>query len=356
MNNRISKYGFLCSFFLLSETMFFGLGTSDILNKANTSSIINIIISFFIGFLFLLLGKIFFNYKKDENIFKKFEILFGKKIGLIFSFISTIPIILFYLYILYNLKEFIQSNYLNETPSFLIVLLFLIPIILCNNNIKTILKVNTSLFITIFLIIIFTFFDLLLKIDIDNLKPFYNIKTGNLFLNSIIYLSYIFGPLFLLLVIPKNQIEDNNELNKNITIIYLISNISIILLFIFIIGIMGIDLSKNIIYPEFSLLKKINIFSFIEHIENILSIRWIYCIFASSLLSLYYVKEFFNHINLKIKYYNLIIVILSIVLVDKLFSNTTISYNFVSKYYHLIYSIPLFLILLISNIKIKISN
>jgi len=73
-------------------------------------------------------------------------------------------------------------------------------------------------------------------------------------------------------------------------------------------------------------------------------------------MSLNFIKEYLIYINKfkKIPFFIIIGICLFISL--NLFNNTTIGYDFVKKYYIYIYSIPLFILLILSNIIIKIKK
>ena len=77
-------------------------------------------------------------------------------------------------------------------------------------------------------------------------------------------ITYNVLPLYLLLIIPKNDI-DNKYFFKHITISYIIGSISLFLVLITTIGVFGINLCNLYEYPEFKIynyLLKINSYNF----------------------------------------------------------------------------------------------
>ena len=218
---------------------------------------------------------------------------------------------------------------------------------------KVISKVSIAVFFVTILELSFSYLNLFNKIDLNNYLPIFNTKISNILISSIKYASYSITPVIFLLVTPKNSINNPDKLNRNLYIINLISGIKFIIVISFLIGIFGIDLSKLFYYPEYSLVKKINTLNFIQNVQNILTINSIYKLLISEVLSLFFIKTYFEYKNYnKIIFY--IMIIISVLLSINLFSNSTIGYNFIKDYYIFIYTIPILLLIIISNIKTKI--
>lgn len=257
---KISKYMNSSIIFFLTETMFLHIGLNDILKTGNIYSVFFGSILSFIPIYFLL--------KIKPNKFIKF--------------LLVIILSIYFIYSLYLIKIYVQDKYLDSTPSFIIIFMFLLPITYIK-DFKTISKVSFILFIISFITIIFSIINLCPSIDIDNFKPF-NTSLIDIIIGSVKYMLYFVSPSIMLIFIPDKD-------NKSIILFYIISMIHILILFIMIIGIFGIDLSINFSYPEYSLMKKINYFDFLEHIENIIAIEWLYSIFISSVMSIYSIKK-----------------------------------------------------------------
>ncbi len=354
MNTKISKLGYSSIIFFLTKPMFLHVGITELLNSSGNGSLLSIIIGTFFSFAILLLILRIFNYEKDLNIFEKNEKMFS--FGKIINLFLVIIFSFYFIYFLYGINAYIQNKYLDSTPSFIIILLFIIPVIWCGSlNMKTISKVSISVFIVTILVIIFSFSNLISSVEIDNLKPFFNTEILVILKNSIKYTAYFITQVILILLTPKNTI-DNKDINKKIIIFFIISSLYIFILFLFIIGIFGIDLAKLFSYPEYTLMKKISYFDFIEHIENIATIEWFYTLFISSVMSLNFIKEYLKHINKYNKTIYSIIIGICFVISLICFKNTTISFNIVKNYYVYIFFIPILIILIVSNIKIKRNN
>lgn len=357
MNTKISNKGFASIIFFLSQSMFLGVGLTQILNSSNQNSPMAILLGFIIGFIILYLFFKIFDYEKDLTIFEKFEKLYGKVLGNIINILLVLLFAFYFIYTLWSIQIYIQNKYLDKTPSIIILVLFLIPVVYSvNKNIKTISKVSLIIFIITIIEIILSIFGLTSILEIDNLKPFFETPFSIILKNSMYFISYFLTPIFLMLTIPKNQIENSNKLNKSITLFYIFGCINFILLFTFIIGVFGIELSRLFYYPEFTLVKKINYFDFIEHVENVLSTQWLFSLFMSATMSLLFTKKYLEHkkIDKKIIYY--LFIIICLFASTMLFKNTTIGYTLVKKYFSILYSIPLLILVIISVIIAKLKK
>ena len=357
MNTKTSKIGFASICYFLTEVMFLKVGTTRILNSSSSGLIFSIILGSIFSLIFILFIFKLFNYEKDLSIFKKIDKIYGKTLGNIINLFLFIIFTLFFIYLLYDVNSYVQNKYLDKTPSYIILILFLIPVIWCTlSNIKVISKVSLSLFFISVFMTIFAILNLFIKIDFDNFKPFFNNSFLNILKNALIFTSYFTTPTFLLLTTPKNIIYDCKNVNKDITKFFILSLINYLCIFILIIGIFGIDLSRIFSYPEYSLMKKINYFDFMQHVENVTTIQFLYCFFISCVMSLNFIKEYLSYINKYKKIPFFIFIGISLIVSLNLFDSTTISYNFVKNSFIYIYSIPILILIIISNIIVKIKK
>ena len=75
------------------------------------------------------------------------------------------------------------------------------------------------------------------------------------------------------------------------TISYIISILALFAIVILTLGNLGIYLASIYQYPEYIVLKRIKIFNFIDRIENILTIQFIFSMFASMCFGVYCVTN-----------------------------------------------------------------
>ena len=357
MNTKISNKGFASIIFFTAQAMFLGTGISQILNSSEQSSIFSILLGSIIGILILGLFIKLYDYEKDLDIFSKIEKFYGRKIGNIINILLVILFLTYFIYTLWSMQIYIQNKYLDKTPAIIILILFLIPIVYSvNKGIKTISKVALLLFFITIIEALLSIFGLASFIEFDNFKPFFNNPISKIVKDAIYFASYSLTPTFLMSIVPKNNIENNNLLNKNFYKFYVLLCINFFLLFTFLVGIFGIDLAKLFYYPEFTLIKKINYFDFIQHIENILSTQWMFSLYITGSMCLLFIKKYLTskRIDKNIVYYPLIII--SLILATMLFKDTTIGFQVAKNYYIFIYTIPIILLIITSLITIKIKK
>ena len=286
---KINSLQFCSIFIIILLQSFFGIEGLKFIN--NNSSYLSIILSFLLGLLLIYLFIYIFSFKQQLTIKEKINILFNKKISFIINLLLIICFINISITIFYNLNTFISINFLNNTPYIIIGLLFSIIIIYINTKgLETISRVSIILLFLTFISILLSFISLIPCIKINNFTPFY-FNLNNTYNNSLDIIINNILPIFLLLVIPKKRIIDNNKTNKLLLISYFISFITILIIVIYIIGILGINLINIYMYPEYIIYKRINLFNFINRIENILIIKYIFGYFITLSLTTHYISK-----------------------------------------------------------------
>ena len=333
-----------CLITVLSSS-FLGIEIYNIIKYSNISSPISIIFSLLIC---LIITKIFitiFNYEPKYNIKEKLNLLFNKKLSFILISISSVALLIIAIILNYDLNNFIISQFLSETPIYIIALiLFFLYYYINKEGYETIIKVSSIIcFINIILFLIVPLSNIN-GFDITNLKPL-SFNINPILKGSIYIISFFTNFIFLFLLIPKNRVYDKN-LNKSIYITVILSFIYRLIIIIITISTLSIYLAKLYQYPSCMVLKNISIFNTFDRIENFIYIEWIFQIFISISLIINFIS---NTLKIKHYYINSIILIFTII-----FKNNTFFYN-ISIIIPFISLIQL-LILLLSYFKIKRKN
>ena len=332
-----------------------GIGLYNAIQIAKVDSYIGIFISSILGIIPLLLIIYISKFEEDKNIIEKINILYGKYIGTFINFIIVSILFVIGITILFGICNFIVTQFLANTPIMYVGIMFgIVCVYSVSKGIETISRTQFifTFIITIIFIILAT--SLYPEFDKSNLKPFFEyginspLKVGilNLFTNII--------PIFIILIIPKGNICDKEKYTKFVIIFYIISILFILLISIFTIGVLGQYLASFYQYPEYILLKKVNLFGFIDRIENILSIGWILSTYATLTLIIYYISNFIKK-NDKSKLSPLIITSLIILTSLFIFKNNTTFNMYITNIYPYIISI-LFVIMIIICITIIIKK
>ena len=327
---------------------FVGSGGFVLIKSAGVDSYLSIIIGTILGIPLILLYLYINNYEKDKTIKEKINLVFGNKIGTIINFLLCLCFFTISIFTMYNLINFIVSQFLNKTPFYIVGILFSLIIIYI--NIKGIeVMSRTMLIITILNIslFIFAFIGLIPHIDLDNIKPFLEHGINRPLIGSFYTITMNITLLFLLLIIPKNDIVATKNFNKWIIITYFIS-LLIVFIFLFVtLTTLGINLASIYQYPEYIVLKRIHIFNFLDRIENIIIIQWIFGLFSIISIIVYYISNTIKTNNNN-KLIPTIITFSILTLSLTFFKNNTQFNDFTYKYLPFVRLFVLILIFLIS--------
>lgn len=264
MNSK--RQGVLSIF--LSRVLYFGVGISYILSHGNNFTIISFLISTLLGFLFLMLML-----KGDwESFFKTF---LGKGIilGLAFFLINNCLVAL----------AVLGSNFylINTPPLIIIIPSFILILYGVKKGLATCLRLSDILIFISVIIGTLAILSIQKNISFTNYFPL-EILNKNDILDCIISSTfYSISPIILELSLLKKE-----EINKKAIISgYLIGSLTIFLMILCILGIFGVDFAVMFRYPEYILLKKVNLFNQFEHLETFLSILWFNDLLITSLLA-----------------------------------------------------------------------
>lgn len=294
--------------FFLCRGMYRAMSLTTIINNSKQDSWLSIIIAMIIGLIPILIILYLMNKFPNSNIFEinnSFGIV-GKILNLVLIintlFIATI--------IFWNLNEFISSQFLFDTPKLAIGICFLIPIIYTlQQSLETLSHSSLVLcFIGVTLFILIAI-GLSYQINYDNIKPtlIYGIKP--VLTSSFYFITYNILPLICLLSIPKNKI--NNFDSKKIILFYFICELSLFIIMFLVITIFGIELSTLYQFPDFLLLKRTELFGFIDRTDSILAIEWLLDLYMIIVILLFFVKTYLK--TKKIKYPSFIMSIIAII-------------------------------------------
>lgn len=280
---KISQY--CSSIFLTILSCLLGILVTGLVNIGGVDSWISIILGTILGIFILTIYLSIYNFKSDLSFYEKIKVLFNKKSFIILNMFIFISI-LFSSILFWNLTNFISSQYLYNTPSYFIEIIFLITIGYFLSHKKTTIFRACLIFAYIFIVFyLFSFFGLINKIDLNNFKPMFQTNFLNIIKCTFIYISYTAIPMFFMNIISKKKIE--NFSNKSIIVTYIISNLVIFSVLFIVISIFGIDLARIYQYPTYHVLKRV----FIERIENILSMGLIIVLLIPCSIMCYFSQD-----------------------------------------------------------------
>ena len=348
--NKISNIQFSCLIAFPILALFSGIGTHNTIKIAGVDSYLSVLLSFLFGLIPFFLFLLIFNYKKELDIKEKIKYLFGKFLGTIINWLIYILVLFIGTILFHSISNFAISQFLAETP-ILVFMIFLGLILIYNvsTGIENISKVAIVFLGIIILLTIISTTGILPHFETSNIKPFLENGLSSPIKGSLVLTLTNVIPIFILLIVPKDKIENNEKTNKYLMIFYTLAFLFAFLAILLTIGSLGIYLCDVYQYPEYTVLKKISIFNFIDRIENFIYIKWILSSVICLSLIIYYLNAGIKKDSKKIL--PTIIAILMIWLALKIFPNNIIFYNFILNIYPCI-CLFLFSIFLIIGINI----
>lgn len=309
-----------------------GMNLTYIFKHSGTDAYLCPLIAAIMGIPLLFIFKYIFNYKPELTLGEKVIHVFGKSFGTIINILLVLFTLFFSITLYFNLSDLIVSQFLPETPLKLIAIVFGIAIIYINiKGIETMSRVTLMLFILTLILFITSIFGLVPTFEVSKLKPFLEFGIEGPIKGAFHILCVNFFPIFLLLTIPKKQITDGDKFMKWLTAGYIFSSIFMFLIIISIISNMGIDLAKFYQYPEYIVLKRINLFGFLDRIENILSLRKILKMFVFLSFFTFFISNTIKPHN-KSRIIPIISVFIMFICSQTLFKSNTAFNNFIVSY------------------------
>ncbi len=354
-NNVISSFQLFVLCFQLIPALFVSVGLSVIFSLSKQDTWIVSIISAIIGVIPLLLLIYIINYEPKKNIFEKNQILFGTIIGNIINFMLFVYVFLMVIIVNISVVNFSITQYLINTPPVVIstvIVLVATYAVIC--GIETICRTVEAITFIAIPIIIFIAINLSFQFDFDFLRPILTEGIPPTLKHTFLFISYSHTPLFLLLIIKKDDIVDKERYKKFIMWGYFFGMFLSFLVVFLTLGVTYPKIAELYRYPGFYVLRKIGIGNAINNVENILSMHWLYNSFIFLMFGLYFVSVYVEKIFKikKKKKLNIAIIILaisSIIISRNAFGNPAIMIVFfrdVLPYF--VFGVLLGLILLIS--------
>ena len=330
MNKKIPAFNFSVLFIYPIISLFSGIGVYDVVRYSGVDSYISIFFSFIFVMFFIVVFLTIYNFKEDFNLKRKISYLFGNFLGGIINLILTLLFTIIGASLLFNVSNFFINYFLPNTPIIIfMLLLFIVVIYNVYHGISNVCRVGI---IFMYIIFIFTFIGILgliNYIDLNNFKPFLEYGLIKPFNGGLILTFINIIPIFSLLMVKKSDISDHNKLKRYI---FLFISIGILIEFITLfltIGALGINLTNFFQYPDYVVLKKISFFSFIERIENIFYIKWLFSSVMFLSLIVNYISKSYS-CNSKLIFPSFIFIIF--ILFSLIFlKNTTYFYYFILK-------------------------
>ena len=108
------------------------------------------------------------------------------------------------------------------------------------------------------------------------------------------FLSYLFTPLIIMTVIPKNMIikmKHNNKINIGS---FILGSIFMAIIFILVAGVLTPEIASFYRLPAYYVQRKVSIGGAINNLENFLSIHWFFNTFVLIVMGIFFISKYFE--------------------------------------------------------------
>lgn len=317
----INKRQYIMLSFFLTRMLFLGGGFSLLVGISKNSLLISSILGMLLGYFLLYLF-----YKKGS-------------MGKLAIFLISASVLTFSLLA----NTMLTANYLlYNTPTILIMLVFMIPVIFgVSKKINVVSRTSEILMPPSLIISLISFLALIPLVKLDNFLPLINTEFIDLIKGIIIFTGASLLPN-LLLINYKNNLKF-----KDISPGYILGSIVTMIIMFYIIGIYGSDFASILRFPEYLILKKISFSSYFSNIESILVMEWIVNLCIGCTFCLKVLKD---NINIYLFY----IIITFIFLINEfLFNRNYVSVLYFKNYFYYITFIICLINLFLSQKKVS---
>ncbi len=272
---RVAKNELIFLVSTLIRGFFFGPTIYILFKIAKNNAYLSIILALILSIIPLFIYYKLQNINPKKNIIETINDNF--KLGKFINIILILFILFFGSLVLWNIINFIRSLFLYQTPLFFISLIVIIPvIILAQKGIQTISRSSVIYFIINIFLFLLAVFSLSGEIKLDYLMPMEITTFKEILHASLICIAYTCLPMFLLLIVPKNNITSNKKLTKSLSIMYIISYTSLFIVIFYCTTVLGSNMSELYQYPEYHILKTISIGNFFRRVEGVIVLQWLF--------------------------------------------------------------------------------
>lgn len=295
------------------RSFFLGIGLSRIISSTKEMFFLSIILGTILGILIL---KVFNMTLKNRMI-------------------NVVITSIFFVISLMVLSNMISSMYLTEMPKLMVGIPIIIVIIyILKQQEKVIFRITNVLIVINITLFVISIFALLPYVKLINFS-YSNTSINNILMSALEYALLSTTPIFI----------SKDEKHKDISVIktYVISSMTMMILFAITLGILGSNMVGVYRYPEYIILKKITLFNNSANLENIICFYWIFDV-------LMFLITCANRIKNIIGFKKTSILVTILLLITSYFNSDYIYIIFIYKYTYIVFAISLILLYLF-NIK-----
>lgn len=359
-SNKITTVGFSSFLITLMISGFLGVLSYIIFSITNIDSYIPAISGFIIGFIPLLIFLFIIKHSKQKDILDLNIYLFGKPIGITLNLVLNIAIFAISTIYLYNMAQFLNVQFMPQTDTNYLKILILIPIVYAaSKNIKEISKMSQIITLINIGIFIISILGLIGNMDLTAIFPIMKNGIKPSIASMLIYIVFTTFPIFLLTIIPQSEVSQEEHKSRKIVLAYILANIILIAFIFFTITLLCEKILPMYRYPEYTILKRFEMFSIIERVENILALQFLFGNIMYQIVAFHFmtksIKKIFKNNQLE-TLFPTILAILVLIASNLIFKNTVVATNFIKNYFVYIIAVGIFIPMLLTYIALLIKT
>ncbi|MEK5037112.1 GerAB/ArcD/ProY family transporter [Sporosarcina sp. FSL K6-3457] len=282
----VRQFTILVILFLIGSSILIvpGIIAQEAKQDAWIAAILGVVVALLLVKLYNVVGSI----EPSMTLVEMNEKLLGKWIGKI----VTISFLFFTIVVsgelLYFVGSFMQTQLMPETPLLAFNLLFISVIIMgVRYGLETIARSAEIIFPWFILLFLLTVFLLSPNFDFANTQPILETKMKPMIYGMLLFLSiFSFSPVVLLMIFPI-AVNDSQQAKKALFKGTLIAGIILVIIVMLTIVVLGAETTSKLMYPSYSLAKRIEIGNFLQRLEMFIAFMWIITIFFKLLIYFY---------------------------------------------------------------------
>ncbi|UUZ86824.1 endospore germination permease [Paenibacillus sp. P26] len=206
--------------------------------------------------------------------------LFGKWAGLALSLLYTFFTFIFASDVLFYLGNFLTTQVLPRTPIQMLNIIFMLVVVMgVRLGIETLARAAEVMFPWFILLFLALAVFSLPLIRIENIQPVMEAGAKPILRASITFLSFSFFSLFSFLMLPASYMNHPKKAEKAFYSGGVTSGLMLFIIVGLAILVLGPDITAIKIYPSYTLARKISIGHFLQRMEALIAIIWLFSLY-----------------------------------------------------------------------------
>lgn len=285
--SRISIYQFivLVTLYTIGSTILVvpAAMAADSKQDAWIASIVGVGVGLLLVWLYSIVGNLFPN----NTLVELNEKLLGKWLGKIASLLFVAFTLISCSEVVFYLGHFLTSQVMHGTPILSTHIAFMLVVIMgVRLGIESLARCAEILFPWFIILFIILVLSLSPQIKIENIQPILETGIKPILRSTLVFLSIASLTLIVLLMVFPAYVNQSKEARKAFFIGHFIGGLIMIAIITLSIFILGPFHAARYMYPSYELARRVNIGNFLQRIEAIIAVMWLFSLYIK--VSLYF--------------------------------------------------------------------